>query len=286
MKKIRIALIQMSMSKDPAKNLGSAERLVRRAAKNGARIICLPELFKTRYFCQTESRSNFRLAEEIPGPTTDAMRKLAKETGSVLIVPLFEKRAPGIYHNSAAIIDADGRLLGVYRKMHIPDDPLYYEKYYFAPGDLGFRAFDTRFGRIAVLICWDQWYPEAARAAALNGAEILFYPTAIGAADGNKDARTEKEAWRTIQVSHAIANGVYVACVNRSGREGKLSFWGSSFVAGPGGETTAQAASAPAVLYADCEPGRIARTREAWPFLRDRRIDAYKPVLARFTGKK
>ena len=220
---LSIGLIQMRCGARPEDNLSKAEVLVRQAAKSGARIICLPELFKSLYFCQAEDHSNFALAEEVPGPGTERFGSLARELEAVLIVPLFERRAPGIFHNSAAIIDADGSFLGKYRKMHIPDDPLYYEKFYFTPGDLGFRAWDTRYGRISVLICWDQWYPEAARLAALQGASVLLYPTAIGWHPEEKEqlGETQHSAWQTIQRSHAIANGVYVAAVNRVGHEGQ-----------------------------------------------------------------
>lgn len=289
MKKIRIALIQAAAGADPARNLARAQKRIEEAARRGARIACLQELFRTPYFCQSEKTRNFGLAEEVPGPTTRAMSDLARRHGIALIVPVFEKRARGLYHNSAAVIDADGTLAGKYRKMHIPDDPHYYEKYYFAPGDLGFRAFETRPAKLGVLICWDQWYPEAARLSALDGAEILFYPTAIGSiGPGNSPAwKAARAAWCTVQISHAITNGVFVASVNRVGREGKLSFWGSSFVAGPDGRILAEAsASKEQTLYADCDLDQIQRIRQEWPFLRDRRIDAYQAITSRFRDAK
>jgi N-carbamoylputrescine amidase len=284
-----IGLIQMSCGKNPDDNLEKAITLVRGAASNGARIICLPELFRSRYFCQTEEHINFSLAEEVPGPTTSQLSKLADELEAVLVVPLFERRAPGIYHNSAAIIDADGSYLGKYRKMHIPDDPLYHEKFYFAPGDLGFRAWDTRFGRIGTLICWDQWYPEAARLSALNGAQILFYPTAIGWHPSEKEEFGESQisAWQTIQRSHAIANGVFVAAVNRVGHEGAqpggIEFWGGSFVCDPAGTVLASAPyDAEETLVVSCDLQSIDITRTHWPFLRDRRLEAYQDLTKRY----
>ncbi len=280
----------MSPGNDPEANLVRGIDWIRQAAQLGARIICLPELFKTRYFCQAEEHANFGLAEEIPGTTTRLMEKLARELEVVLIVPLFERRAPGLYHNSAAVIDADGRYLGKYRKMHIPDDPLYYEKFYFAPGDPDFQAWDTHYGRIGVLICWDQWYPEAARLAALAGAQIIFYPTAIGWHPREKAASGDSQlsAWQTIQRSHAIANGVYVASVNRVGHEGDtspggLDFWGSSFVCDPSGIVIKTASDMnEEILAVDCDLQWVERVRTHWPFLRDRRPEAYGDLSRRF----
>jgi N-carbamoylputrescine amidase len=286
---LRVGLIQMACSKDPNENLAKIQWRIREAAGRGARIICLPELFRTQYFCREENPACFALAEPVPGPTTETLSVLARELEVVLIAPLFERRAAGLYHNSAAVIDADGRLLGLYRKMHIPDDPLYYEKFYFAPGDLGFPCFETRYACLAVLICWDQWYPEAARLAALGGASILFYPTAIGwhPAEKPEHGAAQLEAWRTVQRAHAIANGVYVAAVNRVGYEGGseagLEFWGASFVADPFGEVLAQAPEdEEETLVVECDLGRIEEVRRNWPFLRDRRIDAYSGLTERF----
>ena len=275
---------------DPEANVRKALALAGRAADRGARIVCTQELFRSRYFCQSEDYDCFRLAETIPGPTTKAFQELAARRGIVVIVSLFEKRAHGLYHNSAAVIDADGTLLGVYRKMHIPDDPLYYEKFYFAPGDTGFRVWKTRHGTIGVLICWDQWFPEAARLAALQGAEILFYPTAIGWHPGEKATlgARQRDAWEVVQRGHAVANGCYVAVCNRIGRErpagGRgLEFWGGSFVAGTSGEILARAPAArERILLASVDLARIDDTRTHWPFLRDRRIDAYKDLTRRF----
>ncbi len=279
----------MSCSAEPEANLQKAFSRVREAAHRGAQIICLPELFKSLYFCQQEDHDNFKLAEELPGPSTKRFGDLARELETVLIVPLFEHRAPGIYHNTAAIIDADGSLLGRYRKMHIPDDPLYHEKFYFAPGDLGFRAWDTRYGRIGVLICWDQWYPEAARLAALNGAQILFYPTAIGWHPSEKAelGKSQHAAWQNIQRSHSIANGIYVAAVNRIGHEGDkaggIEFWGGSFASDPMG-TVIEAASHDheETLVVACDLQQIDITRTHWPFLRDRRLEAYRDITKRY----
>lgn len=278
----------MSCSPDPEANLKKCLRAAADAANHGARIICTQELFRSQYFCQAEEHKFFELAEPIPGPTSRAFQKFARQAEVVVIASLFERRAPGLYHNTAVIIDADGKLLGSYRKMHIPDDPLYYEKFYFTPGDLGFRAWQTRHGKIGVLICWDQWYPEAARLTALQGAEIIFYPTAIGWHPAEK-ARAGKEqhaAWETIQRAHAIANGCYVAVPNRVGREqlsgDGIEFWGQSFVAGPSGEILAKAAvGEETVLTADLDLGAVDVTRTHWPFLRDRRIDAYGDLMRR-----
>jgi len=286
--KFRIGLVQMACARDPNENLAKAEWRIREAAGRGAQMVCLQELFRSQYFCLQENAELFALAEPVPGPTTETLGGLARELGVVIIGPLFERRAPGVYHNTAVVIDADGGLLGLYRKMHIPDDPLYYEKFYFTPGDLGFPNFDTRYGRLAVLICWDQWYPEAARVASLGGAAVLFYPTAIGWHPSEKAEHgpAQLEAWRTIQRAHAIANGVYVAAVNRVGCEGTpesgLEFWGSSFVADPFGQVLAEASTGQEeTLVVECDPQRIEEVRRNWPFLRDRRIDAYGPILRR-----
>ena len=275
--KVRIGLIQMSPVKDPARNLQKAVSLIETAASRGAEIIALPELFRTLYFCQKKDPRNFRLAETIPGPTTKVLSKLAGRLKVVLIVPLFEKTKGRTTHNTAVVLDADGRLIGKYRKMHIPYDPGFYEKFYFTRGDLGFRVFKTRYGKIAAMICWDQWFPEAARSVALSGAEILFYPTAIGwKPEQKKETLSYHAAWELVQRSHAIANSVYVAAVNRVGREGALKFWGSSFVAGPFGEILGRAGNAEEeVVTVDCDLKKIKATRKEWPFFRDRRTDAY-----------
>jgi N-carbamoylputrescine amidase len=282
---VTVALVQMSAGDNPEANLKKALEKISAAAKKGAEIVCLQELFRSRYFCQSEDGRNFRLAEPVPGPTTDSLAEAARAHEVVIVASVFEKRSAGLYHNTAAIIDADGALVGKYRKMHIPDDPLYYEKFYFAPGDLGFPSFQTRYAKIAALVCWDQWFPEGARLAALSGAEILFYPTAIGWIPGEppRVARQQREAWQLIQRSHALANGVYVAAANRVGREGKIRFWGRSFVAGPFGELVARAGSErEEIVIARCDLNHIGATRESWPFLRDRRIDAYAPLQSRF----
>ncbi len=285
---VTLGLLQMSCTPDPAANMAKAVKGVREAAGRGARIICLQELFRSRYFCQTEDHQFFALAEPIPGPSTAELGTLAAELGVVIIASLFEKRAEGLYHNTAAIIDADGRLLGKYRKMHIPDDPQFYEKFYFTPGDLGFRSWDTRFGRIGVLICWDQWYPEAARLTAMSGAQILFYPTAIGwlPAEKEEHGAQQQAAWETIQRSHAIANGVFVCAVNRVGHEegptGGLEFWGGSFVSDPGGRIIAHGGAGEEVLTATLDLGKVDASRTHWPFLRDRRIDAYADITKRY----
>ena len=285
---VKLGLFQTAGSADPDANLKKTLALAGRAAQRGAQIICTQELFRSQYFCQSENHKNFKLAEPIPGPSTDAFCKLARKHKVVVIASLFEKRAAGVYHNTAAIIDADGSLLGIYRKMHIPDDPLYYEKFYFTPGDLGFKAWPTRYGKIGVLICWDQWYPEAARLTALQGAQILFYPTAIGWHPGEKKKYGERQhnSWETIQRSHAIANGCYVAVANRIGHE-KLAgqgieFWGQSFVAGTSGEILAKAGAAKEeILIVPVDFDKEDTTRTHWPFLRDRRIDAYGGLTKR-----
>ncbi|MBL8175997.1 MAG: carbon-nitrogen hydrolase [Bryobacterales bacterium] len=288
-RKFRIGLVQMSCSTNPEENLVKAEQKVREAAAQSAQVICLQELFRSQYFCREENAELFALAETIPGPSTYRMSQLAKELGVVIVASLFEKRAAGLYHNTAAVLGADGELQGVYRKMHIPDDPLYYEKFYFTPGDLGFLNFDTRFGRIGVQVCWDQWYPEGARATSMLGASVLFYPTAIGWHPHEKAqyGESQRDAWRTIQRAHAIANGIYVAAVNRIGFEGTpdngLEFWGSSFVADPSGQIIADASiGKEEILIAEIDPKRCDEVRRNWPFFRDRRIDAYSPILQRW----
>jgi N-carbamoylputrescine amidase len=286
-----IGLIQDHSDADATSNVARTERLIRDAARRGAQIICLKELFNAPYFCKAQTSERFDLAESIPGPTTDAMQALAKELEVVLIVPLFERQAAGIYRNSAAVIDADGSLLGVYRKMHIPDDPLFFEKYYFTPGDDGFKVWKTRYATIGVLICWDQWYPEAARITSLLGAQVLFYPTAIGWHPDEKDewGAAQVDAWRTAQRAHAIANGVYVAAPNRVGHEDEpgtkgLTFFGRSFIADPFGRYLADAGEGEETLIARCDPALIEEVRRNWPFLRDRRVDAYAPILCRYLG--
>ncbi len=289
--KFKIGLAQMACAKDPEVNLRRALNFIERAARSGARIVCLPELFASRYFCQREDVRVFDLAEPIPGPTTRALGRAAHRAKAVIVAPIFERRAAGVYHNSAVVIDASGKIAGLYRKMHIPDDPGYYEKFYFTPGDLGFHAFPTRAGRIAPLICWDQWYPEAARLAALDGADAIFYPTAIGWHPSEKEryGARQLDAWRTVQRGHAIANGVYVAAVNRVGLEkadaesAGIEFWGSSFVADPQGAVIAEASSdREEILFAEVDFGRLETVRRHWPFLRDRRIDAYSGIEQRF----
>ena len=286
--KFTVGLVQRKCSLDPNENLARAMDGIREAAKCGAQIVCLEELFRSQYFCREENHDRFDLAEPIPGPSTKTLGKLAAELRVVIVASLFERRAAGLYHNTAAVLDADGSLLGTYRKMHIPDDPLYYEKFYFSPGDLGVPNFDTRYGRIGVLVCWDQWYPEAARLASLRGANILFYPTAIGWHPSEKKefGAAQLDAWRTIQRSHAIANGIFVAAVNRVGFEGPaesgIEFWGSSFVCDPFGQVLAEASTAEETLVVECDPRRIEEVRRNWPFLRDRRTDAYAPLLERW----
>jgi N-carbamoylputrescine amidase len=293
--KFQLGLLQMSASPDPDRNFQHAIDQVHEAARKGAQIVCLPELFQTQYFCQREDAALFDLAEPIPGPATAKLSEVAKELKVVLIASLFEKRAPGVYHNTAVMIDSDGTLRGIYRKMHIPDDPLYYEKYYFTPGDLGFKAFDTSVGRVGTLVCWDQWYPEGARLTALQGAQVLFYPTAIGWHPDEKAqyGEAQHDAWQTIQRAHAIANGVYVAVVNRVGFENGdirgnkaqgrgLEFWGGSFVADPFGRVIAKGShDKEDILIAEVDSRVLEDTRRNWPFLRDRRIDAYAPITSR-----
>ena len=288
----RIGLVQMSCSLDPNENLAKAEWKVREAAATGAQVICLPELFRSQYFCREEKAELFALAESIPGPSTEALGKLARELKVVIVGSLFERRAAGLYHNTVAVLGPDGEITGLYRKMHIPEDPLYFEKFYFTPGDLGFSSLATPFGKLGVLICWDQWYPEGARIAALSGADLLVYPTAIGWHPSEKAeyGPAQLDAWRTIQRSHAIANGIYVAAVNRVGYEGPpghgLEFWGSSFIADPFGQVIAQGScDQEEILSAECDPRRMEEVRRNWPFLRDRRIDAYAPILQRWLDK-
>ncbi len=285
MSKVKIGLIQMSCVKDKSSNVSKTIEKISDAAAKGAQIICLQELFTSLYFCDIEDHDNFLLAKAIPGPSTDVLSKIAKEKNVVIIASLFEKRSSGLYHNTTAVIDADGKYLGKYRKMHIPDDPGFYEKFYFTPGDLGYKVFETKYAKLGVLICWDQWYPEAARITALMGADILFYPTAIGWAK-HQDETTNTEqynAWQTIQRSHAVANGVHVVSVNRVGEEGNMKFWGGSFVSNPFGSLLFKAShdhEETIVIEIDLEKSEYYRTH--WPFLRDRRIDSYEPITKRF----
>ena len=295
-RKYKVGLVQMRMGPDPEANFTSAVERIRKAARLGAKIVCLPELFRTQYFCQREDLRLFDLAEPIPGPSTARLAEVAREAHVVLIASLFERRAAGVYHNTAVTLNADGAVAGIYRKMHIPDDPLYFEKYYFAPGDLGFQTVETAVGRVGTLVCWDQWYPEGARLTAMQGAEVLFYPTAIGWHPAEKDEYgvAQYDAWQTIQRSHAIANGVYVAAVNRVGIEHGdvlgnrsagpgIEFWGGSFLADPFGRVIAKAShDAEEILLGEIDLGLIEETRRNWPFLRDRRIDAYAPITQRF----
>jgi N-carbamoylputrescine amidase len=291
-REFRVGLIQMRCSTDADANLARACELLREAASRGVKVACLPELFRTQYFCQVEDPSRFDLAEPLDGPTAEALAGVACACQMAVVGSIFERRAPGLFHNTAIVLDADGTLRGVYRKMHIPDDPLYYEKYYFTPGDLGFQAIDTRYARVGTLVCWDQWYPEAARLTALRGADVLFYPTAIGWHPKEKAefGAAQAEAWQVMQRAHAIANGVYVAAVNRVGHEGLpdagLEFWGGSFLADPFGRIlTRGSVDREEVLVADCDPALMDETRRNWPFLRDRRIDAYAPITQRFLDR-
>ncbi len=280
---VRVGLIQTHATEDVDANLERALRLIDRAAKDGANVVCLPELFRSRYFCQEEDAARFALAEPIPGPSTRALAERAKRHRVAIVGSLFEKRAPGLFHNTAVVLGSDGEMKGIYRKMHIPDDPRFYEKFYFTPGDLGFRTFDVEGTRIGTLVCWDQWYPEGARLTALQGAKILFYPTAIGTWTGEMDLRArQQDAWRTIQRSHAIANGVFVVAVNRIGREGDLAFWGGSFVAAPDGRLLAEAGEDEQVIVVPCDLAEIDVQRQGWPFFRDRRTDAYGPITSRW----
>lgn len=288
--KFAVGLVQMSVTPNLDDNLNKAVARVEEAARQGAQVICLPELFRSQYFCQKEDAALFDLAESVPGPSTEALSRVARDHHVTVIAPIFERRAVGLYHNSAAVIDTEGKVAGIYRKMHIPDDPAYYEKFYFTPGDLGFRAFDTNVGRIGTLICWDQWYPEGARLTALRGANILFYPTAIGWHPHEKDefGAQQRDAWRTIQRAHAIANGVYVASVNRVGHENPaggagVEFWGTSFLADPFGVVIAEGSiDREEILIGEVDIKRIEDVRRNWPFLRDRRIDAYSGIERRF----
>ncbi|HJQ84002.1 MAG TPA: carbon-nitrogen hydrolase [Candidatus Binatia bacterium] len=286
--RFRVGLVQMRCTPDPAANLDAAIARTREAAARGAQVVCLPELFRSHYFPQREDHAAFDLAEPVPGPTTDALARVARETKLVIVASVFERRAAGVYHNTAAVLAPDGTLAGLYRKMHIPDDPLFYEKFYFAPGDLGFRAFDTPVGKLGTLVCWDQWYPEAARLTALAGADLLLYPTAIGWHPREKAEFGEAQvsAWQTMQRAHAIANGVYVVAVNRVGHEGPadggIEFWGASFACDPFGVVLAEASrTEEAVLVVDCDRRHLEDVRRNWPFLRDRRIDAYAPITKR-----
>ncbi len=292
--KFTVALVQMACGADPDANLHKAIRKVEDAAARGAHVVCLPELFRSQYFCQREDAALFDLAEPVPGPSTDALAAVAKKHKVVVIAPVFERRAAGLYHNSVAILDSGGELRGIYRKMHIPDDPAYYEKFYFTPGDLGFRAFDTHAGRLGALICWDQWYPEGARLTALQGAVILFYPTAIGWHPSEKieNGAAQLDAWRTVQRGHAISNGVYVAAVNRVGHEKPadgapgIEFWGHSFLCDPQGAVLAEAGEREETLIGEVDLARLEDVRRNWPFLRDRRIDAYTGLDRRFLDEK
>ena len=282
---VRVGLVQMTCGPEPGPNMEKAVGRVREAASQGAQVVCLQELFRSQYFCQTEDTELFKLAEPIPGDSTERLGALAKELNVVIVASLFEKRTAGLYHNTAVLLDTDGEIAGKYRKMHIPDDPLYYEKFYFTPGDLGFSSHETAYGKLGTLVCWDQWFPEAARLTALSGAQFLFYPTAIGWLPGEEQEMNDAqhEAWQTIQRAHAIANGVYVVVVNRVGREGSLQFWGQSFVVDPFGRVIAKAsADKEEILVVDCPLDAIERTRQNWPFLRDRRIESYQGLGHRF----
>lgn len=282
---VRVGLIQSQCGTDPAANVEASIAQIRASAADGANVICLQEVFNTQYPCQSEDHANFELAEAIPGPTTAAVSQIAKELQVVIVVPLFEKRTHGLYHNSAVVIDADGSLAGLYRKMHIPDDPLYYEKFYFTPGDLGFKAFPTKFAKVGVCICWDQWFPEAARLTAMKGAELLFYPTAIGWIPGEKQefGASQYSAWQTMIRSHAIANGLFVGAPNRVGPEGAIEFWGGSFLADPYGNVLDQAAhDAEQNLLVDCDLSLLNTARTHWPFFRDRRVDAFGDLQKRW----
>jgi N-carbamoylputrescine amidase len=284
-KKISVALIQMSCSADPARNLRTALDKIASAAKKGAKLVCLPELFRSLYFCQKQDYKCFQLAEPIPGPTTQALSSAAKKHKITLVSSLFEKRTGGLYHNTAVVFGPNGKILGTYRKMHIPDDPGFNEKFYFTPGDTGFQPIDTPAGRLGVLVCWDQWYPEAARLMALRGAQILIYPTAIGWARGERKevCQDQRSAWQAIQRSHAIANGLFVLSINRTGRENNLDFWGTSFISNPIGHVVSEASTdRPEILHATLNLSETTTTRQHWPFLRDRRIDAYAGLDQRF----
>jgi len=287
----QVGLVQMAMSADPKANMERAAARVEEAARRGAELVCLPELYRTPYFCQREDAALFDLAEPVPGPSSELFAEVARRCGVAVVVPIFERRAPGLYHNSALVLDADGTLAGTYRKMHVPDDPGFYEKFYFAPGDLGFRAFELRPGRVGALICWDQWYPEAARLTALKGASTLLYPTAIGwhPVEKERHGAAQRDAWRVIQRAHAIANGVYVAAVNRVGfepgppGEAGLEFWGTSFLCDPFGVVVAEASTGgEEILLGEVDRSRVEEVRRGWPFLRDRRVDAYEGLDRRY----
>jgi N-carbamoylputrescine amidase len=285
MKNVKVGLVQMSCVADKASNLSKTIAKIEDAAAKGAQIICLQELFMSLYFCDVESYDNFLLAEAIPGPTTEALSAVAAKLNVVIVASLFEKRTQGIYHNTTAVIDSDGKYLGKYRKMHIPDDPAYYEKFYFTPGDLGYKVFDTKFAKVGVLICWDQWYPEAARITSLMGAELLIYPTAIGWAKSQDDKTNEEQynAWQTIQRAHAVANGVHVVSVNRVGYEGEMNFWGGSFISNPFGSLLYKASHDKEEIHVqELDLDKTDSYRTHWPFLRDRRIDSYQPITKRF----
>jgi N-carbamoylputrescine amidase len=294
--KFTVGLVQMKCTTNKEENLVRAEQKIREAAKRGAQVICLHELFAGEYFCRTEDTELFNLAETVPGPTTERLSSVAKEAKAALVVSVFERRAAGVYHNTCAILDADGTYLGKYRKMHIPDDPLYYEKFYFTPGDLGFLNFDTKYARIGVQICWDQWYPEGSRLTAMKGAQVIFYPTSIGwhPHEKAKFGAAQLDSWKTIQRAHAVANGVYVAVVNRVGFEGKpekgdpgIEFWGNSFVADPSGQVLQEASNdKEEILVVECDPAKNEETRRNWPFFRDRRIDAFGGITERWLGEK
>ncbi len=294
--KFTVGLVQMKCTRNKEENLTRATEKIREAAKRGAQVISLHELFAGEYFCRTEDAALFDLAEPVPGPTTERLAKVAKELKVALVLSVFERRAAGVYHNTCAVMDADGSYLGKYRKMHIPDDPLYYEKFYFTPGDLGFLNFDTRFARVGVQICWDQWYPEGSRLTAMKGAQVIFYPTSIGWHPHEKGevGAAQLDSWKTIQRAHAVANGIYVAVVNRVGYEGKpekgdagLQFWGNSFVADPSGQVIAEAAQdKEEILVVECDPGKSEDTRRNWPFFRDRRIDAFGGLLERWSDER
>ena len=291
MAKVNVGIVQMSCTNNKQANLDKAIDKVKEAASKGAQIVCLQELFTSLYFCDEEDYDNFRLAEPVPGPSTDALSKIAKESGVVIIASLFEKRTQGLYHNTTAVIDADGTFLGKYRKMHIPDDPAYYEKFYFTPGDLGYKVFNTKFARIGVLICWDQWYPEAARITALMGAQILFYPTAIGWATSQDEATNTEQynAWQTIQRSHSVANGIHVVSVNRVGfeQEGRMKFWGGSFITNPFGSIICKASHENEEVHVEeLDLEKTERYRTHWPFLRDRRIDSYQQITKRYIDEE
>jgi N-carbamoylputrescine amidase len=291
MAKVKVGIVQMSCTNDKQANLDKAIEKVKEAAKKDAQIVCLQELFTSLYFCDEEDYDNFKLAEPVPGPSTEVLARIARENGVVIIASLFEKRTQGLYHNTTAVIDADGTFLGKYRKMHIPDDPAYYEKFYFTPGDLGYKVFNTKFARIGVLICWDQWYPEAARITALMGAEILFYPTAIGWATSQDEATNTEQynAWQTIQRSHSVANGIHVVSVNRVGfeQEGRMKFWGGSFIANPFGSIIYKASHDNEEVHVEeLDLDKTDRYRTHWPFLRDRRIDSYQQITKRYIDEE